>query len=271
MDDPQAKPPQASKVALPWESIDPTESDPGPIPPVDPPVAPIASLPPHVGPQELRPFQSRDRQGAKSAVLHTPLPDGLRRAQSSRRGSEAVSEPLAIPASVPIPPIDPDEPTGEPVRGGGWTLPLICAGIALIACCLIIPQADSNRRLAYQKRMLEMDLESIQKQVTVNDAFLARVGSDPTLAERLAQRQMKMIRAGSRVVKLGDRNSRPAADMSPFALVNVPPPVPLPPYKPVGGVLANLCYQPRSRLYMTGIALFTLAAGLVLGLGKEKQ
>ena len=31
--------------------------------------------------------------------------------------------------------------------GGGWTIPLLCLGIAVIACCLVIPQADANRRL----------------------------------------------------------------------------------------------------------------------------
>ena len=116
--------------------------------------------------------------------------------------------------------------------------------------------------------MLEMDLESIQKQAAVNDEFLKKVGDDPTLAERLAQRQMKVVRAGSRVIRIGD--SAPAG-MSPFQLVNVPRPTPLPPYRPVGGVLASLCYQPHSRLYLTGIALFMLAAGIVLGLGETNR
>src|SRR5215472_3634516 len=33
-------------------------------------------------------------------------------------------------------------PRHRPTAGGGWTLPLLCAGIALIACCAVIPQAD---------------------------------------------------------------------------------------------------------------------------------
>ncbi len=162
-----------------------------------------------------------------------------------------------------------DEPTGDPIRGGGWTLPLVCAGVALIACCLIIPQTDSNRRLSYEKRLLEMDLASIQKQVAVNDEFLQRVGDDPTLAERLAQRQMKVVRAGSRIIKMD--NDPTGGQMSPFQLVNIPPPSPLPAYKPVGGFLADLCYQPRSRLYLTGMALFLIAAGLVLGMGESRS
>ncbi len=237
MDDPETNTPTETNIHLPWESINPEESDPG--------------LPVRAEPEKIAAATVQEGESGKPSGTGAPpvlLP------QAHARNARATAQA--------------DEPTGDPVRGGGWTLPLVCAGVALIACCLIIPQSDSNRRLAYEKRLLEMDLESIQKQVAVNDEFLQRVGDDPTLAERLAQRQMKVVRAGSRIVKMdGDRSD---GEMSPFQLVNVPPPPPLPPYKPVGGVLANLCYQPRSRLYLTGMALFMIAAGLVLGLGELK-
>src|SRR3954471_21574702 len=45
-----------------------------------------------------------------------------------------------------------------PSTGGGWTFPLLCAGVALISCCALIPQADANRRLAYEKQELQRDL-----------------------------------------------------------------------------------------------------------------
>jgi hypothetical protein len=156
---------------------------------------------------------------------------------------------------------------GGPLRGGGWTIPLLCLGIGLIACCLLIPLADSNRRLAYERQRLARDLESIQTQVAVNDEFLRRVHDDPSLAERLAQRQMKTIRQGTRVLELDRtrRSSSSAADMSPFQLVAVQPPAPLPPYRPLSGTIANLCYRPRTRLYLMGVGLFMMACGLVLG------
>jgi hypothetical protein len=228
MDDPKAKTPPELEIHLPWESINPEESDPGLL------------------------LRAQVKETSTEPVGGAASPDPVATRQVTA---------LATPKI--------DEPSGSPIRGGGWTLPLVCAGVALIACCLIIPQTDSNRRLAYEKRMLEMDLESIQKQVTVNDEFLKRVGDDPTLAERLAQRQMKVVRAGSRIVKLD--NDRSDEEMSPFQLVNVPPPPPLPPYKPVGGFLADICYQPRSRLYLTGMALFMIAAGLVLGMGEGRS
>jgi hypothetical protein len=53
--------------------------------------------------------------------------------------------------------------------------------------------------------------------------------------------------------------------MSPFHLVSVPPPPPLPPYQPVGGALATLVRQPRAQLYLYGAALLLIATGLVLG------
>ena len=149
------------------------------------------------------------------------------------------------------------------VGGGGWTLPLLCAGIALIACCVLIPQADANRRLAYERQVLQLDLDSIERQIDVNAEFLKKVGEDPTLAQRLAERQMKVVPEGTRVLEL--KHAPDAGTMSPFQLVSVEPPPALPPYKSVGGLIANLCYDARARLSMVGAAMGMIAAGLVLG------
>ena len=135
------------------------------------------------------------------------------------------------------------------------------AGIALIACCVLIPQADSNRRLAYEKESLMRDLHNIEQQIDVNHEFLRKVGEDPTLAQRLAERQMKVIPQGAHVVEL----THDAEVMSPFQLLNVAPPAKLPPYRPVGGTLARICYGSQSRLYLIGMSLGLIAMGLVLG------
>ena len=144
-----------------------------------------------------------------------------------------------------------------------WTIPLLCAGIALIACCCVIPGADENRRLVWERQRLQSDLEQIEKQTGVNDEFLKRVADDPTLLERLAQRQMKLVREGESVLEL--KGQKQQSDMSPYPLLTVPPPAPLPPYHPIGGVFSELCRHPRSRLLMMGSALMLIACGLVLG------
>jgi hypothetical protein len=152
--------------------------------------------------------------------------------------------------------------------GGAWTIPLLCAGLALIACCLLIPAADENRRLAHEKLQLERDLQQLELQLSVNEEFLDRLADDPTLLERLAQRQMKLVREGISVLDVpgteGDE------EMSPYMLVTIPPPKPLPPYAPVGGKLAELCRHPKSQLYLTGLGLILVAAGLVLGEGRSR-
>lgn len=152
-------------------------------------------------------------------------------------------------------------PEQEKARGGAWTIPILCAGIALIACSVLIPQADANRRLAYEKETLTRDLQSLEQQIEVNREFLKKVSDDPTLAQRLAERQMKVIPQGAHVVDL----THEPESMSPFQLVNVAPPAPLPPYKPVGGTLARICYGAHSRLYLIGLSLGMVATGLVLG------
>jgi hypothetical protein len=172
---------------------------------------------------------------------------------------------------VPAEPLEDD--LGPPPRGGGWTVAALCVGIGLVACCVIIPQADANRRLVYERERLKVDLDSIRKQVSTNDEFLHRVADDPNLAERLAQRQMRIIREGTRVLELKKTKGAKASaggpatpdDVSPFHLVAIAPPPPMPPYEPQGGLLAGLCYDPHRRLYLMGVGLFLMAAGLVCG------
>jgi hypothetical protein len=149
-----------------------------------------------------------------------------------------------------------------PDRASAWTIPLLCAGIAIIACCMLIPAADENRRLVYEREKLRVDLEQIKKQVAVNEEFLRRVGDDPNLLERLAQRQMKLVREGTRVLELNGQDDQ--HDLSPFLLVTLPPPADLPPYRSIGGSFSELCRHPRSRLLLMGAGMLLIASGLVM-------
>jgi hypothetical protein len=144
----------------------------------------------------------------------------------------------------------------------GWTIMLICLGIGLIAACMIIPQADENRRMLYQTEKLKTDLAHLEQQVAINDEFIQRVGRDPALSERLAQRQLKFIRKGSAVLDLNEPRS---TDSSPFSLTMIEGPPPMPEYEPVGGRLGAWCRDGRKRLYTIGAGLLLLATGLVLG------
>ena len=157
---------------------------------------------------------------------------------------------------------EPVAPAG-PRRGGGiLTIPLLCVGVAIIACVTLLPVADENHQLAWEREKLRADLAQLKEQGRVNGEFLERVADDATLAQRLAQRQMRYIREGTSVLRL---RGGQAEEMSPFHLVSVPPPPPMPPYEPVGGALATLVRQPRAQLYLSGIALLLIATGLVLG------
>jgi hypothetical protein len=153
-------------------------------------------------------------------------------------------------------------------RSGAWTLPMLCAGIAILACCLLIPAADDNRKLAWEREKLKHDLDQINKQVDTNAQFLKAVGEDPALLELLAQRQMKLVREGTSVLNLKDNTGR--ADMSPYLLLTIPPPPPMPEYKPIGGVFSELCRHPRSRLFLMGAALLSIACALILGESSRK-
>ena len=95
----------------------------------------------------------------------------------------------------------------------------------------------------------------------------AKLESDPQLAQRLAERQMKFIRQGESLLQYksaaGDNSS--AAAESPFSLVHVPAPAELPPYQPFGGLLGAWLLDSHVRLFCLGGGLFLVAVGLVLG------
>lgn len=158
-----------------------------------------------------------------------------------------------------------------PARTGAWwTLPLMCVGICMVACAVLVPAADENRRAMYEMQRIQRDVAYFQQQSDVNKEFLDRVANDPALAERLAMRQLRLTRPNTRVVEVPGQ-SQGAFDMSPFALVSVPPPEPMPEYQPVGGTLGELCRNPRSQLYLIGLGLLCTAAGVIFGGGQRKE
>jgi hypothetical protein len=173
-----------------------------------------------------------------------------------------LKNPLVMDATQP-------DKSSSAIPGGGWTIMLLCAGIAVIAACILIPEADENQRLLWQAERLRLDLEHVQKEVATNEEFVKRVVEDPTVQERIVQRQLNYIRQGTGVLDVGQKDE--LGSHSPFPLVAVPPAPALEPPKTVGGKFAALCRDSRSRLYMIGGALMLIALGLVLGAGPSRN
>ncbi len=185
--------------------------------------------------------------------------------------AQAIDEELTAPPVVSDLVQEEEEDSFPSVPGGGgWTVAILCVGMSLIAAGAIIPQSDANRRLVYEREMLRQDLAQIQSQIAVNHEFLSKLESDPQLTERLAQREMRAVPQGQTALDLKSDGDSPAtasaaaARMSPFSILNVPPPPPLSPYRPVGGKFAELCRTPRSRGLVLGAGMIMIAAGLVL-------
>ncbi len=185
--------------------------------------------------------------------------------------ASAADEELAV-SPVDSDSVEQEEEDSFPAApdGGGWTVAILCIGMSLIAACAIIPQADANRRLVYERETLRQDLSQIQSQISVNHEFLSKLESDPQLTERLAQREMRAVPQGQKALDLklkGDSvatESAAAGRMSPFSIVNVPATAPLEAYKPTGGEFAELCRTPRSHGIVLGAGMIMIAAGLVL-------
>jgi len=155
--------------------------------------------------------------------------------------------------------------------GAWWTLPTMCVGLCLIAASILVPAADENRRAAHELAKIDNDVAHFQKQSEVNKAFLDLVSSDPTLAERLAIRQLRLTRADARIAPLQASHPSDAWDRSPGALVHVPRPAPLADYVPMGGFLARWFLDAQRQFYLTGLGILLTAAGVIFGGGVRER
>jgi hypothetical protein len=166
---------------------------------------------------------------------------------------------------------DPKPETRSEVRDSIWTLPLLCLGLSIIACCVLLPASDANRKLVLEREKLKRDLAAVEKQSEVNAMFLNRVSGDPELAERLAQRQMRFIREGTNVLELPQTTSTHAGDvMNPFLLTALPGAAPMAKLPPKPGILGKLTVDSRLQLYALGVAMLLLAIALVMGSGSPE-
>ena len=148
----------------------------------------------------------------------------------------------------------------------GWTLAMLGAGLAILAACVLVPAIDANRQMRYEHDRLAADKDQVDRQIAVNDEFLSKLADDPQLVERLAQRQMRVIRQGTVVLSLpSDDDKR----MSPFSLVDVSPSSPMPAYQPAGGLLADWCWNSKYQMGLIAAGLFLVAVGLVCGPTRE--
>jgi hypothetical protein len=135
--------------------------------------------------------------------------------------------------------------------------------LGIIAVCVLVPASEANKRLTADRDKLKRDLSFVESQVTANQDFLSIAGSDPEISERLAQRQLKQIRKGTRVLELNGFSEK--TQESPFQMINVPPPAPVAVYRPQDGILGDICRDTRRQLYAVGLGMFMVATALVLG------
>ncbi|MDB5326524.1 MAG: hypothetical protein JWM57_2093 [Phycisphaerales bacterium] len=170
----------------------------------------------------------------------------------------------ASPAKKYFPPPELEEafgPAGS--TGAWWTIPLTFVGIAIVACAMLIPAADENRRDNYELAKIEQDVDYFDRQSAVNQDFLKRVNTDATLAERLAMRQLHQTRQG---VKLAPINGKPDRfGASPYAMTRLDPPPAFAPYQPVPGQLSEWFLGGKNPQQMAGLGLVVAGAGVMLG------
>jgi hypothetical protein len=226
------------------------------------------------GPQDVPPANPKPRRAIPVAPQWPSEPP---QAPPKRRTS-----PLPAPAEIPTPPVHivppvrqavtpsrsnsatpsvPTEPAGP--TGAWWTIPLTFVGIAIVACSILIPASDENRRANYELAKIEQDVDYFERQSAVNKDFIERVNTDATLAERLALRQLHQTRQG---VKIAPMSGKPDAfGASPFAMTRLEPPQPLPAYQPVDDVLTDWFLGEERSQQMAAIGLVVAGAGVMLG------
>ena len=126
---------------------------------------------------------------------------------------------------------------------------MLAIGLAIIACAIVIGQIESNRQMSWQKNKLQQDVEHLREQVRVNKDFVDRLNTDESLLERLAQRQMRLVREGSAALELTGQTNE---IRSPFTLVRVPPPSEVQPYQPASDPLTRMLGTPHRQVWAFG-------------------
>jgi hypothetical protein len=152
-------------------------------------------------------------------------------------------------------------------RSSLWALPLLALGLGLVACGVLIPEAEENRRLADEHRLLLAEVEALDRQAALNEDFLSRLHGDADLVRRLVRRQTPVTEpaADSDVAFVPLSESTGRFERSPFALLAAERVVAPPPTRPSGGLLADLCRHPRMRLVTLGTGLLCCLVGLLSG------
>jgi hypothetical protein len=149
---------------------------------------------------------------------------------------------------------------------GIWPLLAVTAGMTTIAVCLLVPQVAQNRVVRAELLQLRAEHARIQAQVEANDALLKSLSTtaDPTLTARLAQRQLRILPAGTEAL---DLQGVPEEHRSPFQLVRVPAAATAAGGAAGGGgaqvPIPEFLADERTRLYLLAGALMLVAAGLI--------
>ena len=156
------------------------------------------------------------------------------------------------------------EPDAAPDRAGLWALPLLALGLGLTSAAVLLPEADQNRQIADERRMLAAQLDALERQAELNGEFLGRLHADPQLAGRLLHRQRPPAPDGDEVA-LGAGTAAGRFSGSPFALLAAEPTVAPVPAEQPGDLMARLCRHPRSRLLVLGVGLICTLIGLLSG------
>lgn len=201
----------------------------------------------------------------QAAVQAEHRPEAAERPSSPKAQSPRPKAPTAVARPRSVKPFEPELPVGR--TGAWWTIPLTFVGIAIVACAVIIPAAEETRRDAYELAKIEQSVEHFQQQSAVNADFLDRVNTDATLAERLAMRQLHQTRPGVKLAPLAGEKG--AFGASPFAITQLDPPQPLPPFRPSRGPLAEWFLGDKRPQQMAALGLLIAGIGVMVGGGRR--
>lgn len=157
-----------------------------------------------------------------------------------------------------------------------WTLPLLAVALAVLSACVVLPQAEANRKQMHELARLEVELKHLVVQGELNGQLLERLGTDIDLSQRLAHRQMRLVPAGTAELPLPEDQAVTASMASPFGLVKLPAPEMPAAYQPIGasvlgGGLLDVVMDPRKRLYIMGAAMLMMAVGLIIDPSRKQR
>jgi hypothetical protein len=146
------------------------------------------------------------------------------------------------------------------VAGMSWML--LLASLAVLAAVIFVPALQDTRAAEADRNNVQATLELLDQKLALQDQFIKVALKDPLVMERLAGRQLRLVRADQQVLILDPAELHQDHSITSLLSESLQPVTP----KPIATLPAPIekCLQPLTNPNVRRFATLLACAGLLL-------